>query len=81
MDKAEIRAKAEKVYDQLGHYSRSGGDDIGDIEAALAAAYDQGWNEGVEAAVKACATCHSYQDKGVSACIQVVSRLERGQGV
>ena len=52
MDKAEIRAKAEilrlalpakpKVHEQFQVL----------IEAALTAAYDQGWDDGVEAAVK-----------------------------
>jgi len=52
MDKDEIRAKAEKLYDRLGHYNRSGGDDIGEIEAALTAAYDAGWDKGVERIAK-----------------------------
>jgi len=47
MDKAAIRARAEETYSRLGHYSRSGGDDVDEIEAALT----QAVNETVEAAL------------------------------
>jgi len=49
--------------------------EITQLKAALTQAHEQGWNECKETAVKTCAQVHSYQDKGVSACIQAISRL------
>ena len=74
MDEAAIRAKAIYLASRGSVVTRRK-----HIEAALTEVANAEWDAAKEAAVKACATCHSYQDKGVSACIQAVSRLKRSK--
>jgi len=71
MDKAEIRAKAEKLMgiQQISTYRHPHRFiQMDEIEAALTAAYDQGWDEGVEAAKVA------YFEEGT---VEAIRRLRK----
>jgi len=86
MDKAEIRAIAEKALqgvDNVLHRSH-GMSRVNSIEAALTAAYDQGWDEGVEAAAEAVRGPDSMAKDGwavVKRAVDEIRRLKKGQGV
>jgi len=69
MDKAEIRAKAVEL--MATRFLQTS-----EMEAALTAAYDAGWNEAVEAALQA-----TQQGVISHRARQAIRRLKKGQGV
>ncbi len=87
MDKAEIRAKAEKLAgvvsttfdcDENSHEAH-----IERIEAALTAVYDQGWDEGVKEAAGTAREILSLSRNLTASKLEaeVIRRLKNGKGV
>jgi len=84
MDKAEIRAKSLELADELRE--QTGVEGMFTIEAALTAAYDQGWDEGVEAAANHVAEIQlrpGNADMGMwcDDAADEIRRLKKGKGV